>query len=218
MTHTMKTGNGSTGTTLRQRNKSIYWAWKSMKQRCQNPRCSAYKNYGARGISVCDEWQEFEPFCDWALSNGHQSGLDLDRIDNEGNYTPDNCRWIKRQANINNRRKTLFFTAGNKTLCRTEWERILSLPNGILKAWHITHGKEYTERRIEDILINGYKERDYGYSHRRRVFHRESGMVFNSVKEAAKHFGIASPTIVNSIRNKSSTMKGTFVYEITEEA
>lgn len=56
--------------TLRQKNIEIYWAWKSMKQRTQNPKCSAYKNYGARGIRVCKEWQIFEPFCKWALSAG----------------------------------------------------------------------------------------------------------------------------------------------------
>ena len=77
--------------TLRQKNIEIYWAWKSMKQRTQNPKCSAYKNYGARGIRVCKEWQIFEPFCKWALSAGWNKGLDLDRINNDGNYCPENC-------------------------------------------------------------------------------------------------------------------------------
>ena len=71
--------------TLRQKNIEIYWAWKSMKQRTQNPKCSAYKNYGERGIRVCKEWQIFEPFCKWALSAGWNKGLDLDRINNDGN-------------------------------------------------------------------------------------------------------------------------------------
>ena len=70
--------------TLRQANKGLYWAWKSMKQRCQNPRCQAYHNYGARGITVCKDWQAFEPFCEWALANGYEKGLDLDRADNDG--------------------------------------------------------------------------------------------------------------------------------------
>lgn len=61
--------------TLRQANKEIYWAWKSMKQRTQNPKCSAYKNYGARGIQVCNKWQKFEPFCEWAWI--HDSGAPL---------------------------------------------------------------------------------------------------------------------------------------------
>lgn len=74
---------------IRTENKSIYWAWKAMKQRCKNPKCKAYKNYGARGIKVCNEWEKFEPFLSWCLENGYQKGLDLDRRDNNGNYSPD---------------------------------------------------------------------------------------------------------------------------------
>lgn len=55
--------------TLRQENKILYWAWKAMKQRCQNPKCKAYRNYGARGVKVCEEWQQFEPFLAWSLAN-----------------------------------------------------------------------------------------------------------------------------------------------------
>lgn len=68
---------------LRSENKNIYWAWKSMKQRCKNPNCKAYKNYGERGIKVCEEWEEFEPFLSWSLSNGYSKGLDLDRKEQE---------------------------------------------------------------------------------------------------------------------------------------
>ena len=60
---------------LRSENKNIYWAWKSMKQRCKNPNCKAYKNYGERGIKVCEEWEEFETFLSWSLSNGYSKDL-----------------------------------------------------------------------------------------------------------------------------------------------
>lgn len=60
---------------IRTENKSIYWAWKAMKQRCKNPKCKAYKNYGARGIKVCNEWEKFEPFLSWCLENGYQKGF-----------------------------------------------------------------------------------------------------------------------------------------------
>lgn len=134
-----------------------------MKQRCLNPKCVAYKNYGARGITVCREWIEFEPFCIWALNNGYEKGLDIDRIDNDGNYGPENCRWIDRRTNVNNRRKSLWFTVNGQTKCRTEWEKELGLPNGVLKCWYEKHGYKYVEMRLLDIIINGYTTKDYSY-------------------------------------------------------
>lgn len=166
--------------TLRQRNKSLYWAWKAMKQRTQNPKCHAYKNYGARGISVCAEWQAFEPFCEWALTNGYQQGLDLDRVDNNGNYCPENCRWITRQENINNRRKTLFFTVDGKRLSCSSLAELSGIPRGSIKVWAETKGFSYAEKRIKDALVNGYVPKDYG-NQRKAVRHVESGRVFRTL-------------------------------------
>lgn len=198
---------------IRKDNKEIYWAWKSMKQRCQNPKCKAFRNYGARGITVCEEWQAFPPFCEWALSNGYAKGLDLDRINNDGNYSADNCRWIKRRDNINNRRVTTFLTVNGERLPRTRWEDIAGIPRGTVKMWVLTRGIEYAESRIADALKNGYKERCYSYGHTKTVVHVQSGMVFESVKEAAIHFGIAPCTISNAIKSNRSTGKGRFEWE-----
>lgn len=200
--------------TLRQQYKQIYWCWKAIKQRCQNPNCKAYKNYGARGISVCNEWQTFEPFCEWALSSGYENGKDIDRIDNDKGYSQNNCRWIDRRANINNRRMTIILECNGKKMPRTKWEEELNLPRGILKAWFETHGKEYTEKRLSEICENGYEEKNYSYSHTKRVLHQESGIWFESVKAAAKYFEIAPCTISNAIRENRATSKGRFEYKI----
>lgn len=85
----------------------LYVVWKNMKQRCYNPNATRYSDWGGRGISVCDEWiNDFQAFYDWAVENGYKKGLQLDRIDNDGNYEPTNCRFITLTKNIRNSRAT----------------------------------------------------------------------------------------------------------------
>jgi hypothetical protein len=75
-----------------------------MKTRCLNPKASNYKWYGGRGITVCSEWLIFADFYSWALKNGYEESLELDRIDNDKGYCPENCRWITHKEQCNNRR------------------------------------------------------------------------------------------------------------------
>ena len=199
--------------TLRQNNKELYWMWKAIKQRCNNPRCPAYCNYGARGITYTKEWEQFESFYEWAMNTGWKKGLELDRINNDGNYEPSNCRFITRRENMNNRRITIYLTINNDTKPLSVWAEIAKINRGTIKLWVKNHGKEYAEFRIKDALENGYKFGNYSYGHKKKVRHLESGMVFESGKEAKEYFKMSSSTVWYSLKHHTKTHKGTFVYE-----
>ena len=85
----------------------LYKVWAGMKTRCYNPNRIQYKNWGGRGIAVCDEWKDNpKAFYDWSIANGWKKGLEIDRINNEGNYEPNNCRFIPSQINNQNKSDT----------------------------------------------------------------------------------------------------------------
>lgn len=112
----------------------LYGVWQTMKQRCYNKNNKSYNNYGGRGIIVYSEWKnEFMNFYNWAINNGYDSGLTLDRINVNGNYEPNNCRWVNQLNQQNNRRNNRFITylGETKTLC--QWSRVLNIPSFTLR-------------------------------------------------------------------------------------
>lgn len=116
-----------------------------MLSRCYNPKNARYKSYGGRGITVCDEWQGVDGFLNfyhWAISNGFKEGLSIDRINNDGNYEPSNCRWAtyKQQANNTSRNVKIKYKGITHTIA--EWADIYELPASVLngrlrKGWDI---------------------------------------------------------------------------------
>lgn len=108
----------------------LYQCWASMKARCYDPRNIGYANYGGRGIRVCAEWLSYEPFRDWAMSNGYRDELTLDRIDFNGNYEPNNCRWATHIEQSNNRRSNVFLEYNGEKHTIADWARLAGIPYG----------------------------------------------------------------------------------------
>lgn len=101
----------------------LYRIWQGIRDRCENGRKEKHRHYFGRGIVVCDEWQDFASFAEWSESSGYSDRLEIDRIDNDGNYEPTNCRWVTRRQQCNNRRITKYVTAFGETKPLADWSR-----------------------------------------------------------------------------------------------
>lgn len=85
---------------LKKENPRLYGIWQGMLNRCRRKKDVCFKAYGGRGISVCEEWHQFQPFYEWSMANGYSDDLTIDRIDVDGNYEPGNCQWITMEENV----------------------------------------------------------------------------------------------------------------------
>ena len=126
--------------------------WRSMRRRCNNQSSSSYQQYGGRGISVCDEWDNFETFYCWAISNGWTEGLSIDRIDNNRGYSPDNCRFASVKEQARNRTNNVSITVNGITKLQIEWAETLDLSDSAISNWRRRYGMEYAVNRIADML------------------------------------------------------------------
>lgn len=102
----------------------VYEIWRQMHRRCYGKNAKAYKDYGGRWITICDEWKEYEPFKKWAIAHGYRDDLTIDRIDVNGNYEPSNCRWVTVKQQSNNRRNCHIIEYNGETHTISEWADI----------------------------------------------------------------------------------------------
>lgn len=106
----------------------IYSIWSDMKRRCTDSSVVGYENYGGRGIKVCEEWTNFESFYSWAIDNGYSDNLTLERIDVNGNYEPNNCKWATMIEQANNKRNNVIVEIDGVSKTVAEWSRLTGIP------------------------------------------------------------------------------------------
>lgn len=139
------------GTTTHNSSKTrLYKIWGGMKERCFRAKHTHYKDYGGRGITVCEEWKGedgFYSFREWALKNGYSDNLTLDRIDNNGNYEPMNCRWITVKEQMNNKRTSHFVIANGDKMTVAQCSQKYNIPKSTI-IWREKHGRN---------ILNGSK-------------------------------------------------------------
>jgi len=135
------------------RNRALYGVWRTMINRCENTKRHNFSSYGGRGIAVCDMWYGPHAFFDWAISNGYCSGLQLDRIDNNGNYCPENCRFVTPKQNSRNRQNSAILMLNGVSKTVAEWTENTNVSAFTVYWWIKKKGKIYAEQRLSKLLF-----------------------------------------------------------------
>jgi len=189
----------------------LYYVYYTMRQRCYKPNCEDYYLYGGKGVSICEEWSGINgvvEFYNWAINSGYKKGLEIDRIDNDGNYEPDNCRWVNDIEQANNTRKNIMITLNNETKTFMEWCRYYDknheavygrLNNGwdILEAFTTdTDGTAHFKKDFKTELNGQYKtltewceiyDKKYATIHGRLVKGWDLTTALNTPTDGKKH-------------------------------
>jgi hypothetical protein len=157
----------------------IYLAWQNMKKRCDNPNNKSYKNYGGRGIKYCSKWEVFDGF--WEdMKDGYAENLTLDRIDVDGDYCKDNCRWVDRNVQANNMTTNNLITYNGETMTEAEFSRKYSLDYELFRhrlqdGWTVERAMEPVKQK-EEITYNGVTKTVTKWA-------EERGMTYHQLKK-----------------------------------
>lgn len=136
------------------RSTRLYSIWKSMKVRCLNPNSKSYKDYGCRGITICNSWAtDFKSFYDWAMSSGYADNLTIDRIDVNKNYTPENCRWATQKQQCLNKRNTKFYNYNGIRYTVNQLSTMSGIPEKTLRdrlksGWEVDRAIHQAPRKV----------------------------------------------------------------------
>lgn len=156
----------------------LYHIWSGVKDRCKNSNANAYSEYGGRGIKICEEWEnDFLEFEKWALGNGYNEKLSLDRINTNGDYEPSNCRWATPKQQARNTRRTIYMDYKGSKIPVAEFCEDNNIYNRSFVLARIAQGVSW-----EQILTDWDIKQNPNYL---------------TVKQAAIHFGVTRKTIHN---------------------
>ena len=156
----------------------------NMKTRCTNPNYDKYQYYGGKGISICDEWMKsYKVFEEWAITHGYNDDLTLDRIDTDGNYTPQNCRWVSRKDQANNRTSNHYITYNGETKTLQAWANQYGITSNTLyrrirDGWPLNKAIETpSDDRFRPVMIT-----HNGKTQSCRAWSLELGLTDNAVR------------------------------------
>ena len=181
----------------------LYASWQNMNNRCLKPKARGYKNYGGRGIAVCDEWKnDFHTFAQWALTNGWEDGMTIERINVNGNYEPSNCKYIPWKEQVYNKTDTLWITYRGETKSLTKWCKELGVSQYTASTRYHRDGI-----RNPELLFAPPKSLC-----KKIVQYNRNGEIigeYSSIAEASKITGINRRSISNNLHGWSKYTQNT---------
>lgn len=209
----------------------LYRRWCSMKSRCYNEKSPNYERYGHRGIAICDEWLNFKSFVSWLLNNGFKKDLEIDRVDNNGNYSPENCRLVTHKQNIQNRE----FTEKHRLSCDELGKNAKLISKPIFCE---TNGKTYAsikaaekdlsiKRRSITKVLYGLQKTTHGYKFTfcnkedayntkkvsgKKIYCYKNNKIYESMSHASKELNINLSAISRVCNKKQKETKGGFIF------
>lgn len=183
---------------MSRRQERLYGIWKGIKVRTHNTHHKDYKYCGAKGITICDEWDKsYEAFKEWALNNGYRDDLTIDRIDNSGNYCPENCRWADLYTQANNKSNNHLITYNGKTQNMTQWAREIGVCRELIK----------------DRLKSGWSVEDALTKRKCELWERKDNRLLTydgktmTVSQWAKEIGVNRSTLSHRINERGWTVE-----------
>lgn len=192
----------------------LYYVWAGMKSRCNNPNANGYEDYGGRGITVCDEWNgehDYINFKIWAMNNGYEEGLSIDRIDVNGNYEPNNCRWVTQKIQTRNMRNNLNITYKGETHVLQDWAEILNInPNTLYHRIYTLHWNicDAFENHNKDNYKNGLNKAN---EKNKQNYMKKRNEIINMIKEIKKNKNIDE--ILNIIKKEFNIKNSKTIYK-----